>query len=378
MATCEGVMFKVQDNKISLNKSVKLTPKQLSQLNRLPTENDRNRYLMTLMGILKTRVHVPRIKTGGYNRLAFKPVNSILTQMSFLRDTDTDHKPSQRDLGEWVGVEIECYIPHQPGTETNDCCCEFDDDTGDLVGDECDTCCNGPGDGHWSETKAYAWLRDRLKTAGVSRVAIKYDGSLEDTEGHGVELTILFNSKHGFEPLERLCKALLDAGCYVNKKCGLHVHLDARHMTPIKVRKVGNSIGHALPVLKWLVPESRHNNRYCELDVSDLRGERYYAVNLTAFRKYKTIEIRLHSGTINAPKIIQWVKLLKLLGDAKLRAPITTFQELIDLDGMTDSLVDYCDTRITELNPKAWPLLNPVIQPPIAVPPPVTMELNNV
>jgi len=166
------------------------------------------------------------------------------------------------------------------------------------------------------------------------------------------------------------------AGCYVNKTCGLHVHLDARHLTGMKVSLIGQSIGHALPVIKWLVPESRHTNNYCKLEVSGMRenSDRYCAVNLTAFRKYKTIEIRLHSGSINAAKITSWIKLLKLIGQAKLRSDLKSFQDLIDI-GLPGELVEYADTRITELNPRAWELLNRVEIAPTPLAPPSVLTL---
>jgi hypothetical protein len=341
-------MFEIKDGKITLNKTKALTPKQIATINKIDSEIDRNRYIMSLMGLVKTQHYVPRIKARGIDVLSDKESGSILRQMKRLQRLNADHTPSNTALGQWVGVEIECFIPHQDGNvECNDDCNHDDYGNGD--------CC---ASGNWSENDAYAWLKAELTRAGVSRCTIKYDGSLNDDEGHGVEVTILFNSLYGFEPLQKLCSALTKAGCYVNKSCGLHVHLDARHLKPKQVRAIGNSIGNALPVIKWLVPKSRHDNTYCKLGVSAIRGrERYYAVNLTAFNKYKTIEIRLHSGTICASKIESWVTLLKIIGAAKLKTEIKTFQDLISIDGITESLVEYTDKRITELNSEAWTTL---------------------
>jgi hypothetical protein len=67
-----------------------------------------------------------------------------------------------------------------------------------------------------------------------------------------------------------------------------------------------------LIALKEFVPESRRNNNdYCALSFSETN--RYRAVNFTAFRKFKTLEIRLHSGTVDYTKIIAWIRLLELL-----------------------------------------------------------------
>jgi len=287
-------MFEIKDGIISLNKTRKLTPKQLATLNNCYA-SQRNAYLMSLLGITKARVHIPRIKNGYSDPLYNKHGGSMLKLMDQLRNLNQDHIPSQKDIGQWIGVEIECFIPH-------------DGDEGRCG--ECDACQDGDScsENESSENDAHHKLKKYLKYHGITRAHVKYDGSLSDDEGHGVEITILFNSKYGFDQLNKLCKALQTYGCYINKTCGLHVHMDARHLTARKVTKIGASIGHALPILKWLVPESRRTNTYCKLVVSSIRGDRYSAVNLTAFRKYKTIEIRLHQGSLNSKKIRNWIE----------------------------------------------------------------------
>ena len=60
-------------------------------------------------------------------------------------------------------------------------------------------------------------------------------------------------------------------------------------------------------------------------------NDRYYMINGTALKKYKTIEVRLHSGTTNFNKIKNWVELLK--GIVKSEAPIFT-----SLDSMLETI----------------------------------------
>ncbi len=336
-------MLKIVNGMLSLNKTKSLTARQLHTLKGL-TDADKNTYMLSLMGLLKGRQYKPKYSRG--RDALRKPANSVLSKLRELKDLSLDHKPTAKDVGQWIGVEIECFIPHQSGS--SDCTDDCDHDN--------DICYQS--DDYWDENKARNWLMKELKAAGVTRVNVKFDGSLSCDEGHGVECTILFNSAYGFEPLEKLCKVLTDSGCYINRTCGLHVHLDARHLTQLQVKAIGHSIGHTLPVLKWLTPVSRHNNDYCALSVSKMHGGRYHAVNLTAYAKYKTIEIRMHQGSINAAKIKNWIELLKVMGAAKLKTNITTFQELIDLPGMNESLITYAESRITELNNNAWAQLN--------------------
>lgn len=339
-----GVMFQIKDGTISLNKTKTLSPKQLNQLNRLTDSGSKTSYLLSIMGLTKkNKVWIDRLKSTNIDELANKRSNSVFKKMEYLRDVNTDHYPATKDLGKWIGVEIECIIPRQDGDSGGDCTDECDHDNGECYSET-----------NWSESQAHKWLRRQLIDAGVTRVCVKHDGSLEDSEGHGVECTILFNSSYGFDPLHKLCNALKKAGCYVNDSCGLHVHLDSRNLKPKQLKSIGNSIGHALPIIKWLVPEKRHKSTYCKLEVSGLRGDRYYAVNLTAFRRYKTIEVRLHSGSINPVKITNWINLLKLIGAAELKSDLESFQDLIDVPGVNQHLIEYMERRINKLNPNAW------------------------
>ncbi len=67
----------------------------------------------------------------------------------------------------------------------------------------------------------------------------------------------------------------------------------------------------------------------------------------------------MHGGSINAPKIINWVKLLGVIAGANLKRDLRTFQDLIDIPGMNDTLVAYAEERINTLNVKAWETLTP-------------------
>jgi uncharacterized protein YbcC (UPF0753/DUF2309 family) len=39
-------------------------------------------------------------------------------------------------------------------------------------------------------------------------------------------------------------------------------------------------------------------------------GDRRYAINVQAFNEHKTIEVRMHQGTLNPDELIPWIKLL--------------------------------------------------------------------
>lgn len=167
---------------------------------------------------------------------------------------------------------------------------------------------------------------------------IVHDGSLSSRHGVGRELRrISWVDKDGrlsgLLGLEKHFK-----GASVDKTCGLHVHIDARHL-PKRIsfedQMVDPGYLHTAaetydrltllyPVLKKLIPKSRWNNRYCRLynnrENSDTyrspaNGDRYSAINWCSYSKHGTIEFRLCSGSTNLVKIESWALICQYLFD---------------------------------------------------------------
>ena len=139
----------------------------------------------------------------------------------------------------------------------------------------------------------------------------KGDGSIRQAPNtEGVEYAILIKRSELEHRLYKFCGLISDHR--VNTSCGLHVHIDCRGRTEDDVRKIAKKMTAWMIALREFVPESRRNNTdYAALSFSETN--RYRAVNFTAFRKYKTLEIRLHSGTVDYTKIIAWIRLVELL-----------------------------------------------------------------
>jgi hypothetical protein len=136
------------------------------------------------------------------------------------------------------------------------------------------------------------------------------DGSLQPTGEHpGREYRLLVKRSELEVRLHKACALL--AAHSVNKSCGLHVHLDMRGKSLPEVTKLARHLDKWLKALREYVPASRRENTFCRFGISTT--DRYHAVNLTSFRKYQTLEIRLHSGTVSFEKILAWVRLLELL-----------------------------------------------------------------
>lgn len=147
------------------------------------------------------------------------------------------------------------------------------------------------------------------------------DGSVNSEENYPVEHEYRFLSPRDKleKRLHTFCQFLRESDHKVNKSCGLHVHFDFRHKTYEEVRKIAMRTDKWLQSLKELVPLSRRENaEYCKFGVC--RHDRYRAVNLSSHGRYKTLEIRLHSGTIDYTKMINWIRLIEVLFQTK-RAP---------------------------------------------------------
>jgi hypothetical protein len=165
-----------------------------------------------------------------------------------------------------------------------------------------------------------------------------------------------------YHEIVKVCTALNSIGAKVTSKCGLHVHL---YVADKSVKTVAKFVGMYIRMehlMDLAMPKSRrgNTNQYCrsllaswdatgrqtgygrhqsfdQLGDDDLMAranhaiaatrrarsittlktitnfadDRYTKLNLMAFSRQGTIEVRHHSGTTNAKKIIMWVRFLQ-------------------------------------------------------------------
>lgn len=206
------------------------------------------------------------------------------------------------------------------------------------------------------------FARDVRRKMLTKWVTIKEDGSLRRNEddGHGICREVVLTYKSGDEKfVYDLCEAFRKRA-YVNNSCGTHVHFDMRNVDEKTVAQYGKRVVRCLPVLRALLPKQRRNNKHCATDINDFRGQgrmedRYSFVNLQAYTKYKTIEIRGHSGTLNAEKILHWIKLCERIMSSRIRArtedgKISDPGELIKMYKLDDNLTKYVQERYKKFN----------------------------
>ena len=191
--------------------------------------------------------------------------------------------PNRNDTGRYVGVEIEC------ASKLN-----FTD------------------------------MRDLIarKAPSLSKyLRLGEDGSIRTEEGFSVPIEFRFLMKEQEkDKVLTLFQKVVGPYIKVNDSCGLHVHLDMRSR---KYERSFERLVDVTPILMSMVPKSRRENQYCLINKNKkehaMSGRnsvgRYRVVNPQSYNKYKTLEVRVHSATKNASKIIAWINLLTLIID---------------------------------------------------------------
>ena len=226
----------------------------------------------------------------------------------------------------------ECYYEHY--TRCEECDRELDRDEArcNQDGYYCDRCFPG-GEWDWnhiSPSHSYSAIGSRrafgveLETAkcegyesleGETCFGCKQDGSIKGMEFVSPPLS----SDRGLSEIDKFCD--LASEFEVDSDCGFHLHIDVSHLDVEQIRRV--AIGYKMTEVLWhsFVPTDRRKNHYCQSipwtasDMADCttrhdfgQWERYIWVNLCAISKHGTIEIRLHSSTLDARKVANWAK----------------------------------------------------------------------
>ncbi len=145
--------------------------------------------------------------------------------------------------------------------------------------------------------------------------------------------------------IHAVCNTARSYGFVVDKSCGLHVHVEVTTTTPTaranQLRRLLLIAKAAEPMLFAMLPGSRWNSGYCaalRLNGPDLAriertsnaaysvwgsrknggSVRYKGINLDSIGRHGTVEFRYHSGTLNAEKVIAWVRLCHAMMECAL------------------------------------------------------------
>lgn len=197
---------------------------------------------------------------------------------------------------------------------------------------------------------------EALRTAGLNARDIGYSHNVvpfwklvPDGSASGMceAVSPILRGEPGLEEAGKAAKALSsDRRFRVSRSCGLHVHFDVRDLSLSQIKMILKKYAKFEDALDLLMAPSRaaNNNAYCRSivwqgwgtlsedqrkahlnhlfnridrctsmrDLSRLDGlvGRYRKVNLESFWRYGTLEFRHHGGTLDATKIVNWIRLL--------------------------------------------------------------------
>lgn len=173
---------------------------------------------------------------------------------------------------------------------------------------------------------------------GTTQWTVKGDGSLG---ARGIEVTSpALSGDAGLEQIRTATRIFQAHGLTVNSSCGTHVHHDAADLEVDEIKRIAQGWSSNHHIIDWFVSPSRRaaaSPYYCRpLGNQDLAVinncttlqqmrmahlDRYRTLNLNAYRKFGTIEIRQHQGTINYEKVATWIALGQAIIDTAKVAP---------------------------------------------------------
>lgn len=228
-----------------------------------------------------------------------------------------------------------------------------------------------------AELECYAPSQSSQKAAEAElheHVGVSSDGSLGT---NGVEFqTPKLKGKKGEQAIKDICKVLNDNDFRVDKSTGLHIHLDGKGLLPRTLTSTEPTALKQLwqfyiafdDVILSFLPGTRRMNRYCkqmkhtadydkvancnsQRDIESLwykvskdrpstldankghhyHDSRYNGVNLHSLLGSKHLEVRFHSGTLNATKILEWTALHQRIADLAAANNLVTSEHMLAL-----------------------------------------------
>jgi hypothetical protein len=175
------------------------------------------------------------------------------------------------------------------------------------------------------------------------------DGSVGD--GGGEMVSPILKGEAGIAEAVRIADAMKAAGCTVDVKCGLHVHVFVGDLSLDQLRKLAVNFVHAETAFDAIMPPSRRKdlNQYILSNRTAFGGgyenasinkaitaysaatsipalvtavssckqpgdrnaynNRYRKLNLVSYDRQKTVEFRQHGGTVESEKVANWIRL---------------------------------------------------------------------
>lgn len=142
----------------------------------------------------------------------------------------------------------------------------------------------------------------------------------------GIELVSpVLSGEPALEVVTKVCELLTRLGVTTNRTCGFHVHHGARDLKPKHLENLFSLYRNCERAIDTLMPLSRRANAnyFCkslkQKSVAMLQHDRYHKVNLSSMSRHGTVEIRHHSGTVSAEKVVSWIRLTQAMVERSKR-----------------------------------------------------------
>jgi formylmethanofuran dehydrogenase subunit E len=162
---------------------------------------------------------------------------------------------------------------------------------------------------------------DHGSLEGRTLFGCKDDGSIKGMEFVSPALS----SDKGLGEIREFCRLAERNGFKVDKNCGYHAHFDISREPAANIKAILVAYHATYALWASMVPPDRRRNHHCKchdwqpsefddvLTQADFRSkvgciDRYQWCNVSAYYRHGTVEIRLHSATLDAEKICNWVK----------------------------------------------------------------------
>lgn len=189
---------------------------------------------------------------------------------------------------------------------------------------------------------------DAMIDAGYGKyVHVGTDGSC------GWEVRVLVLEEEVDTVLVGILKLLQSMGFKTDKRCGTHVHIDMRNRD---VKHCYANLFKAQSFLRKFLNDQRKRNGYTvkndksTFDESLKQGRRN-SINCQAYGEHKTLEVRMHQGTLKETELVPWIKLLiKIVNyDKEFKAKILTLKQATNELSLDKDLFDQLKSRLGEL-----------------------------
>ncbi len=119
---------------------------------------------------------------------------------------------------------------------------------------------------------------------------------------------MLRDDKNWPEQVRKITEFLKFIGSFVDERCGLHVHLDARNTSD---RLIEENLAKLIPTIRSFCSKHRNDNPNLGSPLFDRRG------------RYETLEVRFMEANFDSERIIDYINFLVTNGYSKEGATAT-------------------------------------------------------